>query len=129
MVSAIKMMLGMGEEKWEWTPPVLPTQAHKGEGVSELYQAIARHRACLEAASLLRQRRQERRRREFMETVQEGLSTRVRELVETDAGLAALVQGVGQGELEPYSSALKILKDGRLLRTWLGSLPPTTGSK
>src|SRR5438874_1060349 len=46
------------EEGASWTPPVLRTVASKGEGVTELVDAVERHFGYLERSGLLRERRQ-----------------------------------------------------------------------
>ncbi len=53
-----------------WTPPVVSTSAHKGDGVGVLVEAVAKHRAWLEEGDGLEDRRRE------------GLRNRIRYLVE-----------------------------------------------
>ena len=122
MVAALHGMLGLVEERRPWTPRVLTTQAHRGEGVDKLWQAVEEHRRWLEAEGHLEARRRVRLRREFLETVEEALALRLRELLERDPGLAALVQGVEERQADPYAAALRLLHDGTLLRPWLASL-------
>ena len=95
----------------EWTPPVLTTQAHKNEGVLELYQAVQRHIDYLRQTSQLESRRQDRRGEEFLATIEEELGRRVKELMEKDLRLRAVLEGVKKGEADPYSAALKLLED------------------
>jgi LAO/AO transport system kinase len=40
-----------------WHPPVLQTIASRGDGVSELYEAVERHRAFLAGSGLLEEHR------------------------------------------------------------------------
>ena len=113
MLLAITSMLKMGRAPDDWTSPVLATQAHKNEGVLELYGNIQRHRDFLEQTSRLEQRRRHRRGDEFLGTIEEELGRRLKELIAKDLALGAILEGVENGELEPYSSALKLL-DGDL---------------
>jgi LAO/AO transport system kinase len=122
VVMALRSMLNMVEGPREWTPPVLTTQAHKGIGIEELYQAIQEHHSFLERTSHLERKRRERRRREFLETIEEGLSQKLKELVEREPGLSGILERIERGEVEPYSAALGLLKDEALLRYWLSNL-------
>ena len=113
MVASITSMLTMDGVPGDWVPPVLTSQAHKNEGVLELYENIQRHRDFLEQTCRLEQRRQDRRGDEFLQTVQEELGNRLRQLLANDQSLSAVLDGVKKGEVEPYSAAFKIL-DGDL---------------
>ena len=113
MVVAVSSMLNMAINPADWTAPVLATQAHKGEGVPELYSHIQRHRDFLEQTSGLERRRQGRRRDEFLETIEEELGRRLRKLIDKDVELSTVLEGVKAGEIEPYSAALGLL-DGEL---------------
>lgn len=124
MVIAISSMLKMAIAPADWTPPVLATQAHKNEGVSELHGAIQRHREHLEGTSRLERRREERRGEEFMETVEEEIGRRLKELVAADPALKAVFEDVKRGEREPYSSAMNLLEGERSL---LGDLIEPSG--
>ncbi len=123
MVVAITSMLAMATAPGDWTPPVLATQAHKNEGVLELYSNIQHHRDFLGRTSRLERRREERRAEEFLETIEEGISHRLKELMAKDLKLNSILERVKKGEMEPYSSALKLLDDATPLLKGLTSLP------
>ncbi len=108
VVTAIKAMLEMSTDEG-WTPPVLTTEATKGIGIDELYQAINRHREYLDNSSQLETRRSERRGLEFLQTIDEELVRRSRSNLEKNPKFAEVLKGVKSGELEPYSSALALL--------------------
>jgi len=93
MVVAINSMLHMASAPRDWAPPVLATQAHKSEGVQELYSSIKRHREFLAHASKLEQRRGERRGEEFLGTIEQELSRRLKELVASDLALNSILEG------------------------------------
>ena len=109
MVVAIASMLKMAIARPDWTPPVLTTQAHKNEGVLELYGSIQQHRDFLQRSSQLEQRRRDRRGEEFLGTIEGEVGRRLKELLAKDKKLGAVLEGVKKGELEPYSSALELL--------------------
>ena len=123
-VTAVRSMLRMDTNPGKWTHPVLATQAHKDQGLSELYAAIQRHREFLEQTSQLERRRSDRRQNEFLETIEEELSGRLKQLMVKDLGLSAILEGVKGGDIEPYSAAMNLLKGDASLLERLTSLPP-----
>jgi len=91
-----------------WEVPVLTSEAQHGVGIAELLEAIERHRAALEASGALERRRRARRAREFRAL----LTDRVMAAVERRLGagdLAATVERVERGELDPYAAAEAVL--------------------
>ena len=121
MVASITSMLKTASDPRDWATPVLATQARKNEGGVELYETIQRHRKYLEQTSRLEQRRGERRGEEFLTTIEDELSRRLKEFVAKDPALIALLEGVKKGEIEPRSSALRVL-DGDLSSLVMGPL-------
>ena len=109
MVVAITAMLKMAIHPQDWSPPVLATKAHKNEGIEDLFQSIQRHREYLEQTSRLQQRRSDRRVQEFLGTIEEELSRRVKELIESDHTLSSVLEGVKGGDVEPFSAAQKVV--------------------
>jgi GTPase len=87
---------------------VLTTVAERGEGVAELLEAVAAHRAHLEAGGGLRRRRLARVATEVRELA---LATLRAELAEPAAGadLDALAERVLAGELGPHTAADHLL--------------------
>jgi len=118
----LEAMLNMALEQPWWRPPVLLTQAHKGEGVDRLVQEIARHRQALEASSRLAEKRRARVRREFLRTVEEALSELLHSAVQDTNRLSALLKAVEEGRQDPYATARQAVASGFLLRNlqeWL----------
>ena len=113
MVGSIKSMLNMGDGHGDWTPPVLATEAHRGDGVAELYGIIQRHRDYLERTPELDRRREQRRAQEFVEAIEEQLSQRIKQQIEQELPTSAIFESVKKGEVEPYAAALEFL-DGNL---------------
>src|SRR6184192_1934313 len=56
MVNEVRSILTLDKE-CEWKPPIVLTEAVRGEGIDTLWSKIARHRAYLEAEGLLEERR------------------------------------------------------------------------
>ena len=119
MVASIKTFLGAGDSNGSWSPPVLATQAIRGQGVPELYEQIREHRQFLTRTSQLEERRRERRTQELLEVLREELGARLRELIHGDPRLSSILDQVKRGELEPYSSALGLLGEAPSPLDWL----------
>lgn len=125
MAAVITSMLQMASSQSTWDPPVLLTQAEAGEGIDQLWAKIQEHREFLTSTTELEARREARRRREFLETVEEELNRRLRSLIESDTQLAALLDGVAHKEQEPYSAAKELLDSNRFPN---GLLNPLSGT-
>ncbi|MGH8935413.1 MAG: methylmalonyl Co-A mutase-associated GTPase MeaB [Acidimicrobiia bacterium] len=109
-VRDLKQMLQLGEKK-PWTPPIVPVVATEGKGVPEAWEAIQGHRRHLEGSGELRQRRQERARRELQRALSQAVGRRAGEGAGEDR-IAELLQAVQERRLDPWSAAEKILADG-----------------
>jgi LAO/AO transport system kinase len=109
MAAAITSMLQLAPARSSWDPPVLLTQAESGQGIPQLWEKVQQHREFLTTSSQLKARRRDRRREEFLETVEEELNRRLRSRLVTDSGLSALLDRVTHQEAEPYSAARDFL--------------------
>jgi GTPase len=89
-------------------PRVVETVAVEGEGIDELWEAIADHRAQQEATGALDSRRRRRIEREIAALVAERQRERVRE--EMPSLLADLVDDVWERKLDVYAAADRILE-------------------
>lgn len=118
VATAITAMLQMAALPLAWTPPVMLSRAHSGEGIDELWTKIQEHREFLTASSELKRRRGLRRKEEFLETVAEELNRRYRTLVEKDPGLRGILEDVVRGEAEPYSAAMELLDSRSSPQSW-----------
>jgi len=108
MVREIKGVLALGPRP-DWPVPIIRTEAARGEGVSELADALAEHRAHIESEGTLSQRR----RRNLMNEVLSIATFRMRRELEAsiheDAEVRALLDRVVARELDPASAATTIL--------------------
>ncbi len=96
---------GTGEDRW--TPPVLKSVASRGEGITEIVDAIDAHGEWLMATGELRQRRLARAAAEI-DVIAVGL---LRSRVGALAGLDQLAQLVVDGQLDPYAAADSLVAD------------------
>ncbi len=108
-VTEINMMLGLAPERG-WRAPVLKTAAIRGEGVEEVLAAIRSHRAHLDAAGLLAERRRERRRGEVLRALEAQIKEEVLARARADGTLETVVERVAEGRLDPHSAARRLLR-------------------
>jgi LAO/AO transport system kinase len=96
-------------EKGKWTPPVLRAVAAKGEGISDIKDALERHFAYLEGSGELRNRRRQR----IVERVVEVAERRMRRRLWDDAAtmewLDQRVDALESGAITPYVVADQLL--------------------
>jgi len=122
LVTALEQMLNMSTRDSKWQPPILTTQALHNIGIEELYQEIERHQKVLQETGQLFLKRQEHRKGEFLQTIEQGIRARLMELVQKDGQLKAFLEKVERGDVDPYSASLEILTNKTLLQNWLSEL-------
>ncbi len=110
----IQAMLQLREPSW-WDIPVVATEAVNNIGIEELYQQIQRHRQTLYETDQFSQRREKRRKQEFVTIIQQKITRELLKSIEQDGQLGSYIERVGKGEIDPYSAAEQILKSGKLL--------------
>ena len=111
MATAVTNMLHLADLAKGWNPPVLLTQAHANVGVAEFWSGVEEHRKFLTDSGNLERRRVERRRQEFLESVQEELHRRVTALIRNDPTMAEILAGIDTKATEPYAAARRLLAD------------------
>jgi len=113
MVREIKGVLTLAPQG-SWPVPIIKTEAHRGEGVEELAEKLAEHRAHVEAEGTL----SERRRRNLMNEVLGIATVRLRRALEAtlheDAEVRELLDEVVARRLDPASAASAILARGAI---------------
>jgi len=118
LVNELRAMLRLRPEDDCWQVPVLTTVAINNAGIDELCGYIEEHREAMVRSGRLDERRRERRRWEFVSTLERMLADRVLELVAKDGRLARYLAMVEAGELDPYSAVDEALRLGWL--EWRG---------
>jgi LAO/AO transport system kinase len=91
-----------------WRPRIVDTTATSGEGVHELWEAVAVHRAHLESTGQLAARRAQRLGHELRRVLLARSALRVTELAETEDFTSA-VKALVAGEVDPYQAADRLL--------------------
>jgi LAO/AO transport system kinase len=108
MLNEVRSVLSLDRERG-WRPPIVLTEAMRGENVEELWSKIEAHRAFLESEGEL----EERRRRNLAGEVFAVASTRAKAHLEgavaDDPELRRLLDEVQRRELDPLSAVREIL--------------------
>lgn len=99
----------------DWEIPVLSAEAQNNVGTVELLDEIRRHRGALEETGALLTRRQHRRRLELQTLLVEELTAAIEHKIRA-GDLAAIMDRVADGDLDPYSAAEEILARPDLLK-------------
>jgi LAO/AO transport system kinase len=118
LVAELEMMAYSRSGESRWQVPVVATEAINNVGIEELYGQMEKHRQVLEETGRLSQRRQEQRRREFLQIVEHRVSDELLKLVERDEEVGRHMAMVEAGEVDPYSAADEILRLRTLLAGW-----------
>ncbi|MEX1253779.1 MAG: methylmalonyl Co-A mutase-associated GTPase MeaB [Dehalococcoidia bacterium] len=89
--------------------PVLETVATRGEGITELADAIEAHRRRLAASGDLERERLARARRQVLALARHRLLEDLVRLTESDGHLDEIVGAVARRELDPYAAAERLI--------------------
>jgi LAO/AO transport system kinase len=100
------------EEAASWTPPVVLTVAHKGDGVADLAGFLDRHHRYLEEGGGLRERRRRRLREQVMDVAEYRLRRRLWNDSQVLEFIDAVIPRIEAGEVSPYGIADELLAKG-----------------
>lgn len=103
----LTQMLELGQPR-SWAPPVIPTVASTGEGIEELWQAVADHRRYLESTGRLTELRETRLVAELEAALLDGMRSRVRAAVDGPAWVE-MTERVAHRKTDPWSAAAELL--------------------
>ena len=107
MRSEIRSILSLGGER-EWKPPIVETEAIRGEGVDQLWAAVLEHRAFLERDGGLEKRRRRSIEHEVVAVAVAQARRRLSQAVEGDAEVRELLDRVHARELDPLTATREI---------------------
>jgi len=109
MLNEVRSILALDGSR-EWQPPIVLTDAVRGENVPELWERLSEHRTFLEESGRLEERRRANLAREVF-SVASGRAKRHLELaVAGDPELRRLLDEVQRRELDPLSAVREILE-------------------
>jgi LAO/AO transport system kinase len=109
VVADLRSMLQLADEQ-PWVTPILQTVATEGQGVSELVDRIAEHRAFLQRSGTWRQRRTDNARRQVRAIVEDRVQRRLERLT-TGADWEQRFASIAAREQDPYSVAEDVLRE------------------
>ena len=109
MVSEVHSVLAL-DSKRDWRPPVVLTEALRGEGIEGLWDAIEGHRRYLEEHGLLPKRRARNLAGEVFAVAAARAKTELERAVAGDEELRRLLSAVERRELDPLSAVREIME-------------------
>ncbi len=109
MLNEVRAILSLDRDR-DWKTPILLTEAATGEGVSELWEAIEKHRAHLESSGELAERRRRNLGREVFAVASARAKRHLELSVAEDPELKRLLDAVGARELDPLTAVRDIME-------------------
>jgi LAO/AO transport system kinase len=109
MVNEVRSILALDTDDG-WQPPVVLTEAVKGEGIDDLWAKIEEHRRYLEDNDLLAQRRAQNLAAEVFAVASARAKSHLEQAVADDPELRRLLDEVQRRELDPLSAVREILE-------------------
>ena len=108
MLNEVRSILALDRDR-DWRPPIVLTEATRGEGVPELWEKIEAHRAHLEESGLLDERRRRNLAGEVFAVASARAKVHLEHAVSDDPELRRLLDEVQRRELDPLSAVREIL--------------------
>jgi LAO/AO transport system kinase len=109
MLSEVRSILALDRER-EWRPPIVLTEAMRGEGVEELWGKIEEHRAFLERGGQLEERRRRNLAGEVFAVASSRAKAHLERAVADDPELRRLLDDVQGRRLDPLTAVREILE-------------------
>jgi LAO/AO transport system kinase len=109
MVNEVRSILSLDRQR-AWRPPIVLTEAVRGENVERLWAEIERHRAHLEEDGRLDERRRRNLAGEVFAVASARAKTHLEHAVEGDPELRRLLDEVQRRELDPLTAVREILE-------------------
>ena len=108
MLNEVRSILALDRDR-DWRPPIVLTEATRGEGVAELWDSIAAHRVHLEESGQLDERRRSNLAGEVFAVASARAKTHLEHAVSDDPELRRLLDEVQRRELDPLTAVREIL--------------------
>jgi LAO/AO transport system kinase len=109
MLNEVRSILSLDRES-TWKPPIVLTEANRGENVPELWGKIEEHRAFLESDGRLEERRRENLSREVFAVASGRAKAHLELAVSNDPELRRLLDEVQRRELDPLTAVKEIME-------------------
>jgi LAO/AO transport system kinase len=108
MLNEVRSILTLDHER-AWKPPIVLTEAVQDEGVADLWVKVEEHRAHLEEADLLEERRRKNLAGEVFAVASARAKAHLERAVEGDTELQRLLDEVQRRELDPLTAVREIM--------------------
>ena len=109
MLNEVRSILALDRSR-DWNPPIVLTEAVRGEHVPELWEKVSEHRAFLEQSGQLEERRRANLAREVFAVAASRAGRHLERAVADDAELRRLLAEVQARELDPLTAVREILE-------------------
>jgi LAO/AO transport system kinase len=109
MLNEVRSIVALDHDR-EWRPPIVLTEAVRGEHIAELWEKISEHRAFLEQSGQLEQRRRANLAREVFAVAASRAGRHLEQAVADDPELRRLLAEVQARELDPLTAVREILE-------------------
>ena len=109
MLNEVRSILALDRGR-DWMPPIVLTEATRGENVPELWQKIVDHRAYLESSGELEARRRKNLAGEVFSVASARAKLHIERAVQDDPELRRVLDAVQARELDPLTAVREILE-------------------
>jgi len=109
MLNEVRSILSLDRDR-DWRPPIVLTEATRGENVPELWEKIAEHRAYLEQSGELDARRRKNLAGEVFAVASARAKQHIERTVQDDPELRRVLDDVQQRRLDPLTAVREILE-------------------
>jgi LAO/AO transport system kinase len=109
MLNEVRSILSLDRDR-EWRPPIVLTEATRGENVPELWEKIGEHRAYLEQSGELDARRRKNLAGEVFAVASARAKQHIERTVQDDPELRRVLDDVQQRRLDPLTAVREILE-------------------
>jgi LAO/AO transport system kinase len=109
MLNEVRSVLSLDQES-SWKPPIVLTEASRGENVPELWAKIEQHRAFLGEEGRLEEQRRRNLAGEVFAVASARAKSHLEEAVAEDPELRRLLDEVQQRQLDPLSAVREIMR-------------------
>ena len=110
MLNEVRQVLALGPREG-WQPPIVLTEAMRGEGVPALWEKMGEHHAWLEAEGELERRRRRNLAHEVFGVASVRARRHIEEAVRDDPQLRRLLNEVQERRLDPLTAVREILEE------------------
>jgi GTPase len=110
MLNEVRSILSIGPER-DWQPPIVLTEAVRGENVELLWEKLGEHRAYLEQGGRLEERRRRNLAGEVFAVASGRAKAHLEAAVRDDPELQRLLDEVQRRELDPLTAVRQIMEE------------------